>query len=83
MEEIRQFLEFRKKFTQSQWQELNHIIDSQFKKKAAELKLDDEDIKEIENVINRPIVQVNLNNKQSRRNNKCYKNLESRKKEIN
>ncbi|HGO1685047.1 TPA: hypothetical protein ACK0FJ_002133 [Staphylococcus aureus] len=55
---IKQFLEFRKQFTQSQWQELNHIIDSQFKKKAAELQLDDEDIKEIENVINRPIVQI-------------------------
>lgn len=40
-ETIKQFLEFRKQFTQSQWQELNHIIDSQFKKKAAELQLDD------------------------------------------
>ncbi|MFK5613930.1 hypothetical protein [Staphylococcus aureus] len=50
-ETIKQFLEFRKQFTQSQWQELNHIIDSQFKKKAAELRLDDQDVEVIKNII--------------------------------
>ncbi|EZT46600.1 hypothetical protein [Staphylococcus aureus] len=50
-ETIKQFLEFRKQFTQSQWQELNHIIDSQFKKKAAELQLDDQDVEVIKNII--------------------------------
>lgn len=48
---IKQFLEFRKQFTPSQWQEINHIIDSRFKKKAAELQLDDQDVEAIENII--------------------------------
>ena len=34
---INQFLEFRKQFTASQWHEINNIIDSQYRKKAAEL----------------------------------------------
>ncbi|MBA8776904.1 hypothetical protein HR081_08445 [Staphylococcus schleiferi subsp. coagulans] len=48
---IQKFLEFRKQFTPSQWQEINHIIDSQFKKKAVELQLDDQDVEVIKNVI--------------------------------
>ena len=36
---INQFLEFRKQFTASQWHEINNIIDSQYRKKAAELQL--------------------------------------------
>lgn len=48
---IKQFLEFRKQFTPRQWHEINHIIDSQFKKKAAELQLDDKDVGEIEKAI--------------------------------
>lgn len=48
---IKQFLEFRKQFTPRQWHEINHIIDSQFKKKAAELQLDDKDVEVIKNII--------------------------------
>lgn len=55
---IKQFLEFRKQFTPRQWNEINHIIDSQFKKKAVELQLDDKDVEEIEKAINRPTVQI-------------------------
>lgn len=48
---IKQFLEFRKQFTPRQWQEINHIIDNQFKKKAVELQLDDQDLEVIEIII--------------------------------
>ncbi|WP_278276397.1 hypothetical protein [Staphylococcus epidermidis] len=48
---INQFLEFRRKFTASQWQEINNIIDSQYRKKAAELQLDDQDVETIERII--------------------------------
>jgi len=48
---INQFLEFRKQFTASQWHEINNIIDSQYRKKAAELQLDDQDIETIERII--------------------------------
>ncbi|UEX89722.1 hypothetical protein [Staphylococcus ratti] len=48
---IKRFLEFRKQFTLRQWQEINHIVDSQFKKKAAELELDDQDVEIIENIL--------------------------------
>lgn len=44
---IKEFLEFRKKFTRREWQELNHIIDSRFMQKAAKLELDDFDIQTI------------------------------------
>ncbi|MBV5158300.1 MULTISPECIES: hypothetical protein [Staphylococcus] len=50
-EKINQFLEFRKQFTASQWHEINNIIDSQFRKKAAELQLDDQDVEVIKNII--------------------------------
>ncbi|MBX5320058.1 hypothetical protein HLA86_10970 [Staphylococcus caprae] len=50
-EKINQFLEFRKQFTASQWHEINNIIDSQFRKKAAELHLDDQDVEVIKNII--------------------------------
>ncbi len=48
---INQFLEFRKQFTASQWHEINNIIDSQYRKKAAELQLDDQDVETIKNII--------------------------------
>lgn len=50
-EKINQFLEFRKQFTASQWHEINNIIDSQFRKKSAELQLDDQDVEVIKNII--------------------------------
>lgn len=52
-DKVKQLLEFRKQFTPREWQEINHIIDSQFKKKAAELQLDDHDIQEINEIIKR------------------------------
>ena len=52
-DKVKQLLEFRKQFTPSEWQEINHIIDSQFKKKAAELQLDDHDIQVINEIIKR------------------------------
>lgn len=48
---INQFLEFRKKFTPRQWYEINQIIETQFKKKAAELQLDDQDVETIKTII--------------------------------
>ncbi|WP_341775097.1 hypothetical protein [Staphylococcus hyicus] len=48
---IQQFLEFRKQFTPRQWYEINQIIEAQFKKKAAELQLDDQDVEAIKNII--------------------------------
>lgn len=48
---IKQFLEFRKQFTPRQWLEINRIIDGQFNKKAAELRLDDQDVEVIKNII--------------------------------
>ncbi|MCE5506505.1 hypothetical protein JMA31_05220 [Staphylococcus pseudintermedius] len=48
---IQKFLEFRKQFTPRQWYEINQIIDNQFKKKADELQLDDQDVEVIKNII--------------------------------
>ncbi|WP_353422511.1 hypothetical protein PYH72_10005 [Staphylococcus delphini] len=48
---IQQFLEFRKQFTPRQWYEINQIIERQFKKKAAELQLDDQDVEVIKKII--------------------------------
>lgn len=48
---VQQFLEFRKQFTPRQWYEINQIIESQFKKKAAELQLDDQDVEVIKKII--------------------------------
>lgn len=50
-QKIKQFLEFRKQFTSRQWQEINHIVDSQLEKKVAELQLDDQDVEVIKNII--------------------------------
>lgn len=52
-DKVKQFLEFRKQFTPREWQEINNIIDSQFKKKADELQLDDHDIQVINEIIKR------------------------------
>ncbi|NLY09399.1 MAG: hypothetical protein GXZ11_05815 [Tissierellia bacterium] len=44
MELIKEFLEFRKRFTKLEWFELNQIIDLRLKEKADKLELDDFDI---------------------------------------
>lgn len=46
-ETIKQYLEFRKRFTKREWFELNKNIEAQFAKKADQLKLDDSDLEEI------------------------------------
>lgn len=48
-ESIKQFLEFRKKFTKREWFELNRAVEAQSSKKADQIILDDLDIIEIEN----------------------------------
>lgn len=48
-ESIKQFLEFRKKFTKREWFELNRAVEAQLSKKADQIILDDLDIVEIEN----------------------------------
>lgn len=44
---IKQFLEFRKKFTKRQWADLETAINARFSEKADQLKLDDFDLKAI------------------------------------
>ena len=48
-ESIKQFLEFREKFTKREWFELNRAVEAQLSKKADQIILDDLDIIEIEN----------------------------------
>ena len=48
-ESIKQFLEFRKKFTKREGFELNRAVEAQLSKKADQIILDDLDIIEIEN----------------------------------
>lgn len=48
-ESIKQFLEFRRKFTKREWFELNRAVEAQLSKKADQIILDDSDIIEIEN----------------------------------
>lgn len=43
-EDIKQFLEFRQKFTKRQWVELNQAIEQRLNQKADQLVLDDLDI---------------------------------------
>lgn len=43
-EDIRQFLEFRKKFSKRQWRELEQAVASRLNEKADQLTLDDSDI---------------------------------------
>ena len=41
---IKEFLEFRSKFTKREWHELNQAIDERLKQKADQLTLDDSDL---------------------------------------
>ena len=41
---IKEFLEFRSKFTKREWHELNQAIDERLKQKADQLKLDGSDL---------------------------------------
>ena len=41
---IKEFLEFRSKFTKREWHELNQVVDERLNQKADQLKLDDSDL---------------------------------------
>nr|WP_072537042.1 hypothetical protein [Anaerococcus mediterraneensis] len=52
-EDIKKFLEFRKKFTKREWFEINKAVSDQENKRADQIILDDSDVTEIFNRINR------------------------------
>ena len=52
-ETIKQFLEFRNKFTKRQWADLETAINARFSEKADQLKLDDFDLKAITECLER------------------------------
>lgn len=45
--DVNDFLEFRKKFTRAEWDELNHVVNLVENKRANQVKLTDSDIEEI------------------------------------
>lgn len=47
IEDIKQFLEFRQKFTKREWHELNEAVRLQENKRADQIVLDDSDIRKI------------------------------------
>lgn len=49
---VKEFLEFRKKFSKLEWFELNKAVEIQENKRADEIVLNDSDIKEIQKRIN-------------------------------
>lgn len=51
-DDIKEFLEFRKKFSKLEWFELNKAVEIQENKRADEIVLNDSDIKEIQKRIN-------------------------------
>ena len=46
-EDIKQFLEFRQKFTKREWHELNEAVRLQENKRADQIVLDDSDIRKV------------------------------------
>ena len=46
-EDVKKFLEFRKKFTKREWHELNEAVRLQENKRADQIVLDDSDVKQI------------------------------------
>ena len=66
---IKDFLEFRSKFTKREWHELNQAIDERLKQKADQLELDDSDLvvisddlykNRVDTIIRTAIVDVNV-----------------------
>lgn len=51
-EDIKKFLEFRKRFTKREWFEINKAVDDQENKRADQIILDDSDVNEILGRIN-------------------------------
>ena len=57
--DVREFLKFRKKFTNLEWHELSQAIFNREKEKAAKMVLDDFDIKMIvERIDKSPLVDI-------------------------
>lgn len=52
VDDVKEFLEFRKKFSKLEWFELNKAVEIQENKRADEIVLNDSDIKEIQKRIN-------------------------------
>lgn len=46
-EDIKKFLEFRKKFTKREWFEINNAVSDQENKRADQIILDDSDVKKV------------------------------------
>lgn len=53
VEDIKKFIEFRRKFTKREWFEINKAVSDQENKRADQLILDDSDVNEILARINR------------------------------
>lgn len=47
LQDIKQFLEFRKKFSKIEWHELNEAVRLQENKRADQIVLDDSDIRKV------------------------------------
>lgn len=47
VEDIKKFLEFRKKFTKREWFEINKAVSYQENKRADQIILDDSDVKKV------------------------------------
>lgn len=47
IEDIKQFLEFRKKFSKLEWNEINEAVRLQENKRADQIVLDDSDIRKV------------------------------------
>ena len=47
IEDIKQFLEFRRKFSKREWFEINKAVEDQERKKADQILLSDYDMKEV------------------------------------
>lgn len=51
IEDIKQFLEFRQKFSKREWFEINKAVSDQENKRANQIVLDDSDINQVLNKI--------------------------------
>lgn len=58
-EDIKNFLEFRKKFTKREWFEINKAVANQENKRADQIILDDSDVNEIQKRLkNNPFLEI-------------------------
>lgn len=58
-EDIKNFLEFRKKFTKKEWFEINKAVANQENKRADQIILDDSDVNEIQKRLkNNPFLEI-------------------------